>query len=85
MSRDGKYILSYEAQMYSSPTPMQLDRASVLEQHPGTEIMEFDDGLALHVVLPKYTLTQDFIGRLKADTVLESIDGQPYQQLRKAV
>lgn len=81
MSRDGRYILSYEYQPYTTPTPMELDKALVREQSPHVEFNDLDDTYTVHFQMPKYTLSHEIIARLKADKVLEAIDGDSYKEL----
>lgn len=81
MSRDGRYILSYEYQSYTSPTPMDKDKATVLSQEPNVRFVELDNGFTIYFEMPKYTLLRSTVDKLRADKVFEACDGDPYGEV----
>lgn len=81
MSRDGTYILSYEHQWYTHPTPMELDKDIIKSQSPEVEFNNLDNGFTIHFEMPKYTLLNSTRTKLKADVILESVDGGVYKEM----
>jgi len=84
MSTDGRYILNYEYQPYSAPTPMELDKQIIRnEVSDEIEFIEFDHGHTIHFQMPKYTLLRDIIEKLKAERIFEAINGGLYKIIKK--
>lgn len=80
MSRDVNYILDYEVQSYTQPTPMELDKALILEDKPGTTFMEMHYGFVIFCELPKYSLSHETLAQLKADRIFEKVNGDIVQE-----
>lgn len=91
MSRDGRYILSYEYQSYVEPTPMEKDKERIQQQlneywpdaPPIAEFTELDSGFTLHFEMPKHTLLHETLTDLKADKVFKACDGEYYSEVEK--
>lgn len=83
MSRDGTYILKYDSQAYIKPTPMELDKETILEQNPNVEFLDLDNHWIIYFEMPKYTLLLETVKKLKADQVFESCDGDDFVQIKE--
>lgn len=85
MSRDGRYILSYEYQSYLPPTPMAKDKELLLGHLEWRNMIfhTLDHGYTLHFELPKYTLPLEIVRQLKADTILQACDGDTYEEMER--
>lgn len=72
MSLDARYILAYENLGYVEPTPMDIDKKFLEDKYGGK--VEFVESCTLYWDKPKYTLSEEDIGNLLADQILERRD-----------
>lgn len=86
MSADGRYILKYDVQDYKEPTPMQKDIKYLTEKYGGKIHQMYDDinylaEYELFYEKPKYKLIPEDIQELKADQILESVQGENWEDI----
>lgn len=82
MSLDAKYILRYEIQPYSSPTPMSKD-IEYLQNKYGGDFIQMGSEYDLYWEKPKYTLLQEELKQLYADQILEYKDCDEWVDITK--
>lgn len=79
MSLDGAYLLHYEPQPYSAPEPWVIDEA-VVKEGGGAPLVRVGRN-DYFFEMPKHTLPRSVTDRLRADQVLESLDGGDWKDV----
>lgn len=84
MSRDVDYLLDYFGLPYKHPTPMELDKQLILKEIPKAKFTVMANGYLVYCKLPKYSLSEETISKLKADSIFEKINGDDIRDIKRA-
>jgi len=76
MSLDSRYLLFYEPQPYTKPTPMDKDKELLKKQWAKgvVRFVDIDYGNTIFVDWPKHLMPDEIKKKLLADQVLERLD-----------